>query len=120
MEKRSDLRGIGVDLVDMRDIKKIRFTKRFCELFLTRTELKQIPINKNLKNQFIASRFAVKEAVIKAFPQKISPLEFEIRKDQGKPFVHFLSKEKRESSLVLVSISHTNNFATGFAVALNK
>ena len=105
---------VGVDIVEIDRVRNIRFLRRFAEYFLTPRELEFFAAAAD-PVQFIASRFAAKEAVIKAFPGFLKPHDFEIIKDGKKPVVNFVGNKKRHS--VAVSISHSVNYAIGYAVA---
>jgi holo-[acyl-carrier-protein] synthase len=108
-----ELIGVGVDIVEISRIGQIRFLDRFAEYFLTGSELK-IFRDSSDPLQFIASRFAVKEAVIKACPEKLKPHEFEIAKDGKRPAVRFLS-DKGVRYKVLISLAHSTEYAAGYA-----
>jgi holo-[acyl-carrier-protein] synthase len=105
--------GVGVDIVEISRIKKIRFLDRFAEYFLTGSELALFRTSPD-PLRFVASRFAAKEAVIKACPEKISPHEFEIEKNGVRPVVRFLS-EKGSRYAALVSLAHSTEYAAGYA-----
>jgi holo-[acyl-carrier-protein] synthase len=111
--------GIGVDIVELERVKHIRFLGRFAEYFLSPGELiffeqSADPIS------FIASRFAAKEATIKAFPGFLSPHDFEIVKDGVKPVVKFFAEEREKQYTALVSMSHSTSYAIGYASVSKK
>ena len=111
--------GIGVDIVEVDRVKNIRFLKRFAEYFLLPHEI--VAFQKSADPiRFIASRFAAKEAVIKAFPGFLKPHDFEIIKNGKKPVVKFLSKEYSGAYEALVSISHSTDYAAGYAAIFKK
>jgi holo-[acyl-carrier-protein] synthase len=112
--------GVGADICEAKSLSKMRFTRRFGEYFLTERERLALPSDLHRRRQFIASRFAAKEAVIKAFPAKLTPLEFEIRKKGVKPTVYFLSPHNRRTYQALVSLSHTEDYALGYAVVCHR
>lgn len=109
--------GIGCDIVDI-----IRFEKyindevRLKKLY-TKNELKEFNkiTNHRRKLEFLASRFAVKEAMSKALGVGISK-EFsfhdvEVMKDsRGKPYIIF------EGFITHLTISHTDTTAVAFVV----
>lgn len=91
--------GIGIDLVDVRRMEGIIF--RWQECFLRRIFTdKEIRYCNNKKNpaQRFATRYAAKEAIIKAlFPKKadgMNPREIEIDEHEGRPVVHLYDKTK--------------------------
>ncbi|MBI3627214.1 MAG: holo-ACP synthase [Candidatus Sungbacteria bacterium] len=105
--------GIGVDLVELAAIRRARFPWRVAEYFLTPREYKEAQNSSDLY-QFIASRFAAKEAVIKAFPADLSPKDFEIIKGGRKPEVRFIHKQ-HAGFRAFVSLSHSEHYVIGFA-----
>jgi holo-[acyl-carrier-protein] synthase len=111
--------GIGVDIVEIKRVRSIRFLRRFAEYFLTPREIgfferASDPV------EFIASRFAAKEATIKAFPGFLKPHDFEIVKEGKKPVVHFLAPERADGYCALASISHSTDYAVGYAIITEK
>jgi holo-[acyl-carrier-protein] synthase len=111
--------GIGIDIVELDRIKNIRFLERFAEYFLRPREIKAFRKNAD-PISFIASRFATKEAVIKAFPYFLKPHDFEIIKRGKKPFIHFASRDNEVRYGALISISHSTKYAAGYAVVVRK
>ena len=107
--------GIGVDIVEHTRIRNIRYLERFAELVLSKRERAELA-ERHDKIEFIASRFAAKEAVIKAFPAAITSSDFEIRKDGVKPYAHFFDARHRICQ-VHVSLSHSSDYAAGYALA---
>ena len=91
---------------------------RFAEYFLTEAELESFHVSPD-PLRFIASRFAVKEAVIKACPDFLRPREFEIYKDGKKPLVRFLT-DKDMYYGALVSLAHSTEYAIGYATIYRR
>src|SRR3989338_3156242 len=106
--------GVGVDIVELARVKNIRFLTLFAEFFLTPAEMKSFKKHINPIG-FIASRFAAKEAAIKAFPGFLSPHEIELQKNALKPTIRFCSPKKAKRYKALVSISHSTDYAAGYA-----
>lgn len=123
--------GTGVDIVEvfrMRDA-----INKWGESFLTKI-FTQKEINYSNSRRFsfqhFAARFAVKEAVVKAFgePRKnpIRWTDIEVLNDgEGKPIIEFHSdalrlKKKKKVSDVIVSMSHSKNYAIANAILLKK
>src|SRR3989344_9004896 len=102
--------GIGIDVVEVSDMKKIRFKKRAAEYFLTAREMRNVPAGKGAA-QYFASRFALKEAVIKAFPGKLSPLDFYAEKNGPRPGIVFVQPARNKKYFAHVSITHTARIA---------
>jgi holo-[acyl-carrier-protein] synthase len=111
--------GIGVDIVELSRVKGIRFPERFAEYFLTPSEIESFKKAADPAG-FIASRFAAKEAVIKAFPGFMSPHGFEIIKKGVKPEVRFLSPDVSARYIAAISISHSADYAAGFAAVSER
>lgn len=106
--------GIGIDIVDIARFKKIRNIDRFLELVFLPGEIAEYKLRKD-KFIFASSRFAAKEAVIKAMPESISLKDFEISKDGLKPKVIFLNK-KLGKFKVLLSLSHADGYSAAVAM----
>lgn len=106
--------NIGVDIIEISRFAHARYPDRVAEFFLTPEEYSAAQ-NVADKHQFFASRFAVKEAVIKAMPEPIEFQEFEIIKIATKPKIRFLDN-KFNKYQIAVSLSHSFNSAIGFAV----
>lgn len=85
--------GLGVDIVELERIARMfrRFGGKFAEKILAPAELERLP---GEPAAFLASRFAAKEAAVKAlgtgFRDGISPCEIEVCSDPlGKPELVF-------------------------------
>lgn len=111
--------GIGIDAVDLDTFERARFKDRVAEFFLTKTEREQMPGGAEL-TQHLASRWALKEAVIKAFPERIGPLEFEILRGGRGPEVRFLSQDRNRMFSICSSITHSTLIAAAFAVVQKR
>ncbi len=111
--------AIGIDIVELDRVHNIRFLRRFAEYFLTPAELRFF--EKDIDPvRFIASRFAAKEAMIKAFPGLLKPHEFEIVKHGVKPSVKFLAPAIRKRYRAVTSISHSTHYAAGYAMIMER
>lgn len=85
--------GVGIDIAELERISKAhaRHGGRFAERILTEAELALLPAN---ADSYLASRFAAKEAAVKAlgtgFSGGISFRDIEVRSDElGKPSILF-------------------------------
>lgn len=103
--------GIGVDIEEPKRFQNIRYLKRCLDFFLTPAEQAAAGGHPD-KFSYYASRFALKEAVIKAYPGKIGYLDLEISKIGDKPIV---SLKNNAGFKVHVSLAHSQNYAVGFA-----
>lgn len=109
--------GIGIDIVPIDEFRKANHKGRIAEFFLTKEEISLIP--KKRTDEHLASRFAAKEAVIKAFPHKLEPHDFEIIKQGVRPIVK-LQPKLEKTYQVLLSLTHTKSDAAAVAIVLKK
>lgn len=123
--------GTGVDIVEvfrMRDA-----IQKWGDSFLTKIFTKReigYANSRRFSHQHFAARFAAKEAVVKAFgePKKfpIKWTDIEVLNDkEGKPVIEFkadglLLKKKKKISEVIVSMSHSKNYAIASVILLKK
>lgn len=116
------IQGIGIDVVKTLRIENLmkEFGDKFLRHFLTDNEIALIP--KKRKTEFIAGRFAAKEAIIKAFGHSEARMRnVEILNDiAGKPYManekKILSAMGLESAKLHISISHDRDTTVGFAI----
>lgn len=119
--------GIGTDITEVTRIKSSleRFGDNFIERILRPSEITYCRTFQN-PAQYVAARFAAKEAISKAFGTGIGAQlgwhDMEIcRKESGEPFVILHDGGKklfvtRSAKQLLISLSHTHNYATAVAV----
>jgi holo-[acyl-carrier protein] synthase len=119
--------GVGIDLVEVPRLQAMheQHGERLLKRFLRPEEIAYCLSHKFPAPQ-LAARFAVKEAVAKAFGTGIGAqlnwLDMEVRhQETGQPFLvlHGGGKallESRGARTVHISISHTNSHATAVAV----
>nr|MBN2277145.1 holo-ACP synthase [candidate division Zixibacteria bacterium] len=116
--------SVGIDLIDMERIRKAldRFGDRFVRRVLGEEE-RNLYREKRNKVQFLAGRFASKEAVIKALgtllDSGMTPRCIQILTDlYGKPYVHFddVIREKIFDKEVKISITHERTMAAAVAI----
>ena len=123
------IRGIGIDIIENARIHRIfaRFGYLFAEKILSSNELKEFSNAQNKPN-FLAKRFASKEALSKSigiglYRQGLSPKIIEIRKDHlGKPNIVITDElklilKKYSISHLHLSVSDTSNLSTAVVVA---
>lgn len=113
--------GIGIDIVQARRIEELsnRYGGKFLHRILTENEIALIPEKRN--TEFIAGRFAAKEAVIKALGKAISFCDIEILNDEGgKPYLinerKLLAAAGIDGATLHLSISHDSDAAVGLAI----
>jgi len=119
--------GIGIDIIEVARVQAShgRFGERFLNRLLLADEIAYCLSHKS-PAPFLAARFAAKEAISKAFGAGIGAQlgwqDMEIRrKASGEPFVVLHGKGKklfksRRAKRLLVSLSHTANYAAATAV----
>ena len=123
--------GTGIDIVEvfrMRDAIS-KWGDNFLTKVFTEKEIKYSN-SKRFAPQHFAARFAAKEAVIKAFGvAKKHPVnwnDIEIFNDsEGKPIISFSNdalklKKMKKVSEVVVSMSHSKNYAVASVILLRK
>lgn len=107
--------GIGIDLVELKRIEQaVIKNERFIARILTKSEQQvynKLPTFKR-QTEFLAGRFATKEAFAKAAGTGIGKLSFQdieiLTKDTGAPFINASGYKKEQ---ILVSISHSKEYA---------
>lgn len=108
------IKGIGLDVTEIERISKINErTAKFKERILTVREMEKFMTLNNWRQlEFLAGRFAAKEAFAKALGTGIGShcgfQDIEVYPNQvGKPVLYFRGKEVKG----YVSITHTKQFA---------
>jgi len=103
--------GIGVDIVDVRRMEGIifRWQDRFLRRIFTDTEVHYCNNKKNPAQRF-ATRYAAKEAFVKAMYPKgmegVSLRDIEIAQKEGRPYVHLFGPVKDFSEKLGVKKIH--------------
>lgn len=121
------IRGSGIDIVEIARFRKAKKKrgKIFLEKIFTENEVNYSK-KKRFQDQHLAARFAAKEAVLKAFGDKISSIhnwrDIEILNDKsGRPFIKFHGSAKKLKSKekikdVVLSMSHCKKHAVATAI----
>jgi holo-[acyl-carrier protein] synthase len=119
--------GVGIDIIEVARIQASfeKFGERFVKRILHPDELAYCLSHKS-PAPFIAVRFSAKEAISKAFGTGIGAQlgwhDLEVRrKESGEPYVILHGGgqkllEARGGRAVLISLSHTQNYAAAVAV----
>jgi len=117
--------GVGTDIVEIGRIKNaMDANSRFLEKIFTATELEYLQ-SRNLRPEYVAGRFAAKEAVAKALGTGFRGFDFkDIEIDRttlGKPIVILKGKAKliakKEGQYnIHLSISHGQDSAVAYAI----
>ncbi|MBZ9625422.1 holo-ACP synthase [Clostridium sp. FP2] len=117
--------GVGTDIIEIRRIKNAMVANNsFLEKIFTATELEYLK-SRNLRPEYVAGRFAAKEAVAKALGTGFRGFDFrDIEIDRttlGKPIVILKGKAKliakKEGKYnIHLSISHGEDSAIAYAI----
>lgn len=125
------IKGIGTDIVEVKRVKSAieKSKERFLRRIFTDKEL-TYSFKKNFPYMHLAARFAAKEAVFKAFGDGVVKdgdwRDIEIRNDKnGKPIIILSGgveklRLKRKVKEVIISLSHTHNYATATAILIGN
>ena len=110
--------GNGIDIIEIERIAKAikQWGDGFLNHVFTKEEISYARKHR-FPDQHFAARFAVKEAVLKAFGKNshISWKDIEITHDEdGRPVC--LYHDKKFKKKILISISHTHNYAVASAI----
>ncbi|AIC95778.1 MULTISPECIES: holo-ACP synthase [Shouchella] len=108
--------GTGIDIIEIDRIRKLvlRHPERFIERILTKQEYKRIATaGETRKIEYLAGRFAAKEAYAKAVGSGIGRhLSFQdieiLASETGKPEIWFKQQKKNKCHL---SITHSKEYA---------
>ncbi len=99
--------GIGNDIVKIERFEKNK--DKLAKRILTAQEY-ELYMKKNRSIEFLAGRFAAKEAIIKASNQSLSMQKINVLYKDGKPEV------STENEVFLLSIAHEREYATAVAI----
>jgi holo-[acyl-carrier protein] synthase len=106
--------GIGTDIVDIRRLTTSRSLAQIGRFFFVRQELRDMKKSSD-QAQFLASRLAAKEAIIKAYPGVLHYHDVVLYK-KAKKLQARLTRKKDAHLHVFVSIAHEFNYAIGYAI----
>lgn len=122
--------GTGVDIVEISRIRQAanKWKDKFLDRVFTSGEL-NYSSGKKFIYQHLAARFAAKEAVLKAFgDSSINRMEWKeieiINNKDGRPIVRLKGEAKRTMAKrgvydIIVSLSHTKNYAVANAILVS-
>ena len=109
MKNKSGIRGIGVDLAK---ISRFENQQLLAKKILSKKEYK-VYLTHHQPSQYLAGRFAAKEAFIKAYQRLPLPDMATIEvlaDDDGAPFIYF------QQTKFLVSITHDGEYAVAMVI----
>ena len=126
------IKGVGIDIIENARIKRIfsRYGYSFAKKILSSNEF-QTFINTPKKVDYLAKRFASKEALSKSigiglYRKGLSPKIIDIKKDSlGKPSIVINDElkeilKKYSISYLHLSVSDTDNLSTAIVIAEGK
>ena len=108
-----EILGTGIDIVEVGRVRQARYLNRVADFLLLESERSSLRESREAA-QFVASRLAAKEAVIKAYPGALGYRDFSIVKDGEKLSVRFARQEHKKYK-VFLSIAHEFNYAVACA-----
>lgn len=106
--------GIGVDAVDIKRVREARQFERVSEYVLNTEEREHMYTSRD-PIQFLASRLAIKEAVIKAHPVRLNLMDVFVKGYGAKPEA-IVRHPEGEGYLIDVGLTHTPELAIGIAL----
>jgi len=118
--------GTGIDIIEVSRMKRAldMWGDKFLKRVFTERELSYAD-KKKFSHENLAARFACKEAVLKAFGDTRAGIRLKnieiLNNSKGKPeiMLHREAKEfadKNNLDKIIVSMSHTNNYAVSNAI----
>lgn len=108
------IKGIGIDIIELNRIKESMKNDRFTNRILTDAEMQKYVLlqSERRKIEFVAGRFAAKEAFSKAMGTGIGELGFQdievMNDEKGAPYINVNLEEKMN---IFVSITHSRDYA---------
>lgn len=124
-----DIYGIGTDIIEIERIKKaVEKSMKFVEKFYSDKEIELFK-SRNFRMSSIAGNFAAKEAVSKALGTGVRDFSLRdieiLRDDYNKPYVNLYGNAKQlaetlDIAEILVSISHSKEYACANTIAIKK
>ena len=112
------MNSVGIDIVEFSEIKK-KLSDKFINRILSVKELEKYNTitNDKRKIEYLAGRFAVKEAYTKVYKSFETPLNFKdvsvLNDEFGAPYIQSLYKP---SDKLEVSISHSTHYVVAIVV----
>lgn len=123
------IRGIGIDMVEIKEVKRLAQAsgETFIERTFTKRE-KEASLNAADRWEYLAARFAAKEAVFKALAHLTKEKTFDFRQietlnqEDGAPYVALTpmlrATMKEAGALRLhISLTHEKEYACAFVIA---
>ncbi len=111
------IQGIGTDIIAIERIRQLKNKNHFINKILSAEEILLFESfkNENRQNEFLAGRFAVKEAMYKALGTMCEGWQYTdvviLNDDSGAPYI-----KSPELDRIHLSISHCREHATAFVI----
>ena len=111
------IQGIGTDIIAIKRIQELKNKEAFVKKILRQQEVLMFEtfVSETRKNEFLAGRFAVKEALYKAIGADYQGWEYSdvviLNNEAGAPYLEFPKLKG-----IHLSISHCREYATAFVV----
>lgn len=110
---------IGVDIIEVKRIKKLMKNKKFLNRVFSEDEIKY-SLSKRKPERHFAVRFAAKEAVWKILNRKLTGLALKDittkRDENGRPMISLPKRFRSFNKKITISLSHTENYAVAVAL----
>lgn len=106
--------GIGTDIVDLGRVRDAKHLKRVSDFLFVKAETAEL-LKAPDKVQFVGSRLALKESIIKAYPGTLHYRDILLFKKGKKVHAKILLK-KAQKLEIFVSLAHEFNCAIGYAI----
>lgn len=110
--------SLGIDLIEIHRIARAAHNPRFAARIFTEREQASLRGNARRTAEEMAGKFAAKEAVIKTLGRRTVWRDIEVlNHSSGKPYIvlHGRSKELANGRTVVVSITHSREYAAAVA-----
>ena len=108
------MENVGIDIVEIERIKKALENRRFVERVLSEEEIEKFDgFKEHRQIEFLAGRFAAKEAIIKCLSDHEIPVMSKLNitnNEKGKPEIEYKDYK------ILLSISHEREYAVAIAM----
>lgn len=119
--------SVGIDLVELKRIRKSIQNPRFCSRVLGKTEYAQLKM-RGFPVQSIAASFCAKEAFSKALGTGIRGFDLRevelLREENGKPYLSLSGNAAdiaaTQKKIFSVSVTHTKEYAAAVVVGEEK
>ena len=109
-----DIIGTGIDIVDLDRVRAVRNIERAAWFILLPEELLEFEQSRD-RAQFIATRLALKEAIIKAVPFTAGYHDLIIQKKGDQPQARFVASPNPKLNIA-ISAAHEFRYAVGHAI----